>query len=116
MLIVVVNPNLLNPGPIKAVKVVSFNCQGLIPFSELDEDHPKLNVTKIYEINQYLIEHEPDIILLNETWLKKSIKNGEFFQLEFISHFVLTGALKLTHLTQVIPKSLGKMVGVSSLV
>ena len=78
-LIIVVNPGLLNPGPCKTVKVVSFNCQGLIPFSELDDDHPKLNVTKIHEINQYLIKHEPDIILLNETWLKKSIKNGELF-------------------------------------
>ena len=70
MLIIVVNPSLLNPGPLKELKVTSFNCQGLIPFSELNEDHPTLNVTKMHEINQYLISHEPDIFMLNETWLK----------------------------------------------
>ena len=73
MLIIIVNPGLLNPGPCKAVKVVSFNCQGLIPFSELDENHPTLNVAKMHEINQYLVNHEPDIVMLNETWLAEEI-------------------------------------------
>ena len=79
ILIIVCNPSLLNPGPGKSINIVSFNCQGLIPFSELHEDHPKLNVTKMHEINQYLVSNEPDILMLNETWLKKSIKKKELF-------------------------------------
>ena len=96
MLIIVVNPGLLNPGPCKAVKVVSFNCQGLIPFSELDKDHPSLNITKVHEINQYLVKHEPDIVMLNETWLKKSIKNSEFFPTSTYKPFRLDRSSK-TH-------------------
>ena len=96
MLIIIINPSLLNPGPIKAVKVISFNCQGLIPFSDLYEEHPKLNITKIHEINQYLVDHKPDIVMLNETWLKKSINNSEFFPTDVYKPFRLDRSPK-TH-------------------
>ena len=54
MLIVVVNPTLLNPGPLNSLKIISFNCQGLLPFSDLDFEHSTLDVTKIQEINYYI--------------------------------------------------------------
>ena len=82
MLVTIVNPNLLNPGPAQALKIVSFNCQGLLPFSELGEEHPLLDVTKMLEINTFLSMDQPDIFMLNETWLKKSIKNNELFPVE----------------------------------
>ena len=62
-----------------SLKVMAFNCQGLIPFRELHNDHPMLDVTKMHKIDQFLDLHKPDIFMLNETWLKKSIKNSELF-------------------------------------
>ena len=96
MLIIIVNPSLLNPGPCKQINVVSFNCQGLIPFSELSNDHPILNVTKIQEINQFLVSNKPDIFMLNETWLKKSIKTSELFPIDAYNVFRLDRSHK-TH-------------------
>ena len=78
-LIVVTNPSILNPGPLNSLKVVSFNCQGLLSFYQLNSEHPTLDVTNLHEINQYLVSNKPDIFILNETWLKKSIKDSELF-------------------------------------
>ena len=96
MLIVVVNPSLLNPGPMNSLKIISFNCQGLLPFSDLDSEHPTLDVTKIQEINYYIESNKPDIIMLNETWLKKSIKKGEVFPVDVYKVFRLDRSAK-TH-------------------
>ena len=52
--IVLVNPSLLNPGPLQYLKVATINCQGLIPFKELGSDHPSLDITKMAELNSYL--------------------------------------------------------------
>ena len=96
MLIVIINPSLLNPGPCNTIKVVSFNCQGLIPFSELNEDNPKLDVTKMHEINQFLVSNKPDILMLNETWLKNTIKKKELFSVNDYKIFRLDRSSK-TH-------------------
>ena len=74
-LITIVNPSLLNPGP--KLSIFYQIVQGFIPVSYLKHEHPILNDTKVLELNSYLNELEPDIVLLNETWLKKSISNGE---------------------------------------
>ena len=96
MLITIINPNILNPGPSKSLKVVSFNCQGLLPFSELGNEHPTLDVTKTHEINMFLNMNKPDIFMLNETWLKNSIKDSELFPVETYKLFRLDRT-KLTH-------------------
>ena len=88
-LIIIVNPSLLNPGPVNSLKVAAFNCQGLIPFKDLDSIHPSLDITKLAEINSYLVLHKPDIIMLNETWLKKSIKKSELFPIDTYKTFRL---------------------------
>jgi hypothetical protein len=75
-LITIVNPGLLNPGP-KELSVYYQNVQGLIPFSALSDTHPKLNINKILELQAYLNINMPDIVVLNETWLKKSILDNE---------------------------------------
>ena len=36
--------------------------------------------TKILELNAYISINKPDIILLNETWLKKSVQNSEIIE------------------------------------
>ena len=76
-MITLVNPSLLNPGPNISVPVVFQNVQGLIPFSQLNSDCPTLDTTKILELNSYLSSHKPGIVVLNETWLKKSVLDGE---------------------------------------
>ena len=77
IMITLVNPSLLNPGPGYSPRVVFHNVQGLIPFSQLDSNNPTLDTTKVLELNTYLSVHNPDILILNETWLKKSISDSE---------------------------------------
>ena len=76
ILIGIVNPSLLNPGP-KCLKISYQNVQGLIPFKDLSLKQPSLDQTKIYELNNYINKNKPDIFILNETWLKKSIGDRE---------------------------------------
>ena len=75
--IVIVNPSLLNPGPIQNISVAYQNVQGLIPFSQLENKCPTLDTTKISELNSYIYNEKPGIIILNETWLKRSISDNE---------------------------------------
>ena len=56
------------------------NVQGLIPFSQLDKNQPSLDRTKIFELNAYISLNKPDIVILNETWLKKSVQNSEIIE------------------------------------
>ncbi|KAL5260802.1 hypothetical protein ACHWQZ_G006737, partial [Mnemiopsis leidyi] len=65
-----------NEGP-NSLSVSFQNVQGLIPFSQLGKSQPKLDQTKIFELNAYLNTKKPDILVLNETWLNKSVKDGE---------------------------------------
>ena len=79
LLIAIVNPSLLNPGP-QNLSVYYQNVQGLIPFSNLNDPHPMLNTTKILELNAYINDNKPALIMLTETWLKKSIKDNEVIE------------------------------------
>ncbi len=79
LLIGIVNPSLLIPGP-PNLSVYYQNVQGLIPFSNLRETHPSLNQTKIFELNCYINKKRPAIIMLTETWLKKSILDREIIE------------------------------------
>ena len=74
--IAIVNPSMMNPGP-QNLNVCYQNVRGLIPCSSLNQSHPNLDTAKIYELNAYIAQNKPDIILLSETWLKKSIKDKE---------------------------------------
>ena len=66
LLIGIVNPSLLNPGP-NSLNVCYQNVQGLIPFSNLGKNQPCLDQTKIYKLNAYIHINKPDVLLLNET-------------------------------------------------
>ena len=73
-------PDLNNPGPCNnnsQLSVFYQNVQGLIPFSQLNNPNPILDQTKIMEIHACVYEQEPDVIILNETWLKPTIENNE---------------------------------------
>ena len=79
LMIAIVNTSLLNPGP-ENLKVYYQNVQGLIPFSNLSNPHPVLDRTKICELNTYIHTDRPDVVILNETWLKKSIGDHEIIE------------------------------------
>ena len=50
ILITIINPGLLNPGPKNNLSVLYHNVQGLIPFGELSDKNPSLNNTKLLEL------------------------------------------------------------------
>ena len=51
------------------------DCQvpGLIDIRDLKSKEPQLSMTKLYELYGHIFTTKPDVIILNETWLKKSI-------------------------------------------
>ena len=71
--------DLKNPGPRNNNDISVFyqNVQGLIPFSQLGNPNPMLDHTKIMELHACIYEQKPDIIILNETWLKPTIPDNE---------------------------------------
>ena len=90
------NTSLLNPGPENKVSVVYQYVQGLIPFSNLADKCPNLDVTKIAEFQSYISLNKPDIIILNESCLKDSVLDSEIINLEAYKVFRLDRSPK-TH-------------------
>ena len=89
-MIAIINCSLNNPGPDTAngdnsnsnyvvsdrLSIYYQNVQGLIPFTELSKTHPNSDNAKICELHGYVYDKKPDIIIVNETWLKSTILNG----------------------------------------
>ena len=92
-MIACINCSLYNPGPPTRIANISGtsstniisdklsiyyqNVQGLIPFTELNKSHLNLDSTKLCELHAYIYDKCSDIVVLNETWLKSSILDGE---------------------------------------
>ena len=76
ILIIISNPSIMNPGP-RSFSIFYNNVQGFVNTRDLASDSPPLNMTKVHEIHGYIYTNEPDAIILNETWLKTSIRNIE---------------------------------------
>ena len=72
------NMSISNPGP-QGLTVLYQNVQGLIPCSDLNNKHPSLNQTKMAELQSSVYTSSPDVLILNETWLKPSINDSEIF-------------------------------------
>ena len=70
-----------NAGPIfkNELSIYYQNVQGLIPFGQLGKGHPIFNDAKLIELHHFLESYVPDIVILNETWLKESINDNEIF-------------------------------------
>ena len=79
LMIAIINPSMLNPGP-QNLSIYYQNVQGLIPFSNLSNPHPNLDRTKILELNTYVNANKPVLVMLTETWLKKSMKDNEIIE------------------------------------
>ena len=79
-LIIICNTSILNPGPTNKIEGLTCfyqNIQGLVTFGSIGNPHPDLNITKVSEMQSYIFDSSPDIIILNEIWLKPCINNKE---------------------------------------
>jgi hypothetical protein len=113
LLLTFCNMSLLNPGPTNSISVLYQNVRGFIPFGELGNKHPILHDSKIAELHSHVYKAEPDIIILNETWLKPCIHDNELF-----SPIKFSDAIDLPvpiHLIPPIQRSIDQMEAVSSL-
>ena len=79
LMIAIINPSISHPGP-RNISVFYQNVQGFIPIRNLGEVNPDLNRNKILELNTHINTHKPDVVLLNETWLVKSIHSREVIE------------------------------------
>ena len=48
-----------------------------MPFAYLSDNNPVLDNTKLFELQANISYYKPDIVILNETWLKDSIIDNE---------------------------------------
>ena len=87
-MIAISNSSIINPGPSPSVNdatnseslnIYYQNVQGLIPFTDLNKPYPNLDQTKLLELQSYMYQNRPDVIILNETWLKCTILDDEIF-------------------------------------
>ena len=98
---------MLNPGPnnnnSNNISVMYHNVQGLIPFSNLGDKCPNLDQTKIFELKSSITINKPDVIILNETWLKESILEElskaikTLIQKRGVKKFILIGDFNFPH-------------------
>ena len=79
LLLILIVISLLNPGPAQndSLSCYFHNVQGLVTLNSVGKAHPDLNITKLLELQTYIFEYSPDIIILNETWLKTTINSRE---------------------------------------
>ncbi len=109
LLLVKCNTSILNPGPKNGPLSIFYNnVQGLINTRDLASDNPPLNMTKLHELHGFLYTNKPDIVILNETWLKNRFSIVKFYHLAII-YLDWTGLLKHILGTLISQRSLGKM-------
>ena len=107
VLLIMCNMSLLNPGP-RHLKVFYNNVQGLINTRNLASEDPPLNMTKLHELHGFLFSNKPDILILNETSLKKSVHDDEILP-DSYKIYRLDRSLATHPWNQNQPKNLGKM-------
>ena len=82
-LIIISNISILNPGPnndklTSGFSVLYHNVRGFMSYNpKLPNSPPVLNTTKVLEFQSYIFQNKPDIVVVNETWLNKSINSNE---------------------------------------
>ena len=83
------NMSIINPGPNNPCNLTMFylNIQGLVTQNSLSSSHPSFNITKLLEFQSYVYEHKPEIIILNETWLKPTIHDNEILDTQMYKIF-----------------------------
>ena len=99
LLIVIVTPSIVNPGPISSnisdshsnnrLSVAYCNAQGLILMSTMKSQAPIFQTNKLLEIQSYIHINSPDIMIINETWLNDNINSNEIVSEQFYKMFRL---------------------------
>ena len=87
-LIIITIPNITNPGPINDLKVLYHNADGFVDLRNKSPS-PQLFKNKIADFHGYIFSEKPDVVILNETWFKKSILDSELFPNNSYKFFVL---------------------------
>ena len=80
LIVIAITTPIVNPRPINKLRPLTIfyvNVQGLIHLRDLKSKVPRLNMKKVHELHGPIFTNKPDIIILKETWLKKSIINCE---------------------------------------
>ena len=97
VLLTICNMSLVNPGPnLSNISVIYLNVQGLVQLNTIGHKHPMLNTTKVLELQSFVDINKFDIIILNETWLKPSIRTKEILPFSNYKVFRLDRSLN-TH-------------------
>ena len=78
LMLFVCNPSIANPGP-RSLSVLYNNVRGFVHTANLSQSSPDLAVSKVLEFQDFIYTHKPDVIVINETWLKSSLKSSEIF-------------------------------------
>ena len=77
LLLLLCIPNIINPGPnnfVNELNVIYHNVQGFVNLKT-----EALSTNKVLGFQGYIFTKQPDVIILNETWLKSSIQDSEIF-------------------------------------
>ena len=98
ILIVIANISILNPGPtidnnLSNISLMYLNVRGFVRFYELKSKSPTFYTNKILEFQSYIFEKKTGVVVLNETWLSKGIKDNEIFPNESYKVFRLDRSL-----------------------
>ena len=78
ILITLTVPNIINPGPLDGLSVLYLNARGFVNFKDSSKSND-LFTSKIKDFHGHIYSSKPDVVILNETWLKKPILNSEIF-------------------------------------
>ena len=68
----------MNPGPISELKVLYHNVDGFVNLRDKSPS-PQLFTSKVLNFQGHIFHEKPDIVILNETWLKNPILDSEIF-------------------------------------
>ena len=78
LLIALTIPNISHPGPVQELKVLYHNVSGFVNLNDKSPG-PSFYTSKLSDFQGHIFHEKPDVIILNETWLKKSVLDSEIF-------------------------------------
>ena len=88
------------------------NVQGVIPFSSLGDKCPNLDQIKIFGLKSSITINKPDVIILNETWLKESILDPNFYKLYRLDRYQETHPIDPDNIKKFRKNGGGVLIGV----
>ena len=92
ILIVITSPSIVNPGTADTgtdINVSYCNAQGLILSSTMRGNCPIFQTNKLLQLQSYLYNTKPEVMIVNETWLNEHIHSNEIVDENFYRIFRL---------------------------